>query len=417
MPDITREYKDIIAKGSCSGCRGNSLLTFLDLGEIPLAGGFPLADTSPENFKYPLSLVVCENCFLVQVKEDIDPAVLFDDYRYLSSVHLGDHFKEFANTVVNWLDVKSDDFIVEIGCNDGVLINYLNLSHFTNLLGVDPAKNVTSRVLQQIPIMNVYFDLDVAKSIITNRGHAQLVIANNVFAHLNDLYTFLDGIVYLLDLDGTFVFEVHYLGDLIEGFQFDTIYHEHRYHYSVTSLVNTLSRFGLSIIRIDRINNHGGSIRVFAKKGNIGSFTFNEILEFEENLGIRDLNTYIAFGIAAKNKIQEIDQFISNIPKDHKIGAYGAAGRAVTLLNCLTTSSSRIEYVVDDSPERIGRYIPGVLIPIVSRDMLASAPVDEVIITAWTFQTSIVQRIVDAVPESIPKIITPLPVPQYVLQR
>lgn len=398
----------------CASCNCEELETVYEFGSIPLAGAFPTTAHCPQNAAYPLTIAICRNCLLVQVLELIDPHLLFDDYRYLSSVQLLEHFRQYAETVPQIVGLESQSLVVEVGCNDGTLLHELYARGFTNLLGIDPARNITARIDERIAVKNDFFTRSLAEQIRAERGRPSLIIANNVFAHLPDVNDFLDGIAHLLDEDGYFVFEVHSLADLISGHQFDTIYHEHRFYYSITSLVPLLQRYGLHIQQVDHISTHGGSYRIFASAKAANIEVVERELGFESSLGLDRLLAYEDFSRDIKSTISRLATHINEIPEGHQIAAYGAAGRAVTLLNCIPDAAQRISYVVDDSPERIGRHIPGVFIPVVSRAALAEQPVDTVIITAWPYKEVIIDRIRSTVTGPMPRILMPLPNPEYV---
>lgn len=379
----------------------------MDFGKIPLAGAFPLMADDEAGTAFPLSLSVCEKCFLVQVPEDVPQEVMFRDYRYLASVPLSRHFEAFAAHVPAKLGLPRSALVVEVGCNDGVLLHPLLEHGYENLVGIDPAANITQNVDDRIEVVTAFFDRIVADGVVGRHGRAGLLVANNVFAHIPDPHAFLDGVQALLDVDGTFVFEVHYLLDLISGNQFDTVYHEHRYYYSITVLSEMLSRHGLTVVDVERITNHGGSIRVFAGRRE-ASAEVEELLAAEASWGVRTLDAYRSFAQRAATAISDLRRALDTLDATDVVAAYGAAGRAVTLLNMLGDTSVRVRYVVDDSPERAGRIVPGVGIPIVPASRLLEEPPSVLVVTAWTYIDQIAERVRQML-DPPPRLLVPLP--------
>lgn len=401
----------ISVRSHCVNCGQPALSTIMDFGRIPLAGAFPLTADDVACAAFPLSLSVCQDCYLVQVPEDIPQEVMFRDYRYLASIPLARHFEAFATHVPKKLGLPRTALIVEVGCNDGVLLHPLREHGFPNLVGIDPAANVTQHVDDRIEVVTAFFDRKVADGVVGRYGRADLVVANNVFAHIPDPHVFLDAVHALLDVDGTFVFEVHYLLDLIEKNQFDTVYHEHRYYYSLTVLADMLARHGLSVVDVERITNHGGSIRVFAGR-RAPTAEVNELLAEEAAWGVHTMGAYRSFAQRAATAIRDLRCTLDTIGTADVVAAYGAAGRSVTLLNLLGESAARVRYVVDDSPERAGRVVPGVGIPIVPASRLVEEPPSVVLVTAWTYADQIAERVRQLL-DPPPRLLIPLPTARF----
>lgn len=396
-------------RSDCAACGSRDLELILDLGDIPLAGAFPVDSSSSLNDRFPLTLRLCGNCLLLQVPEQVDPTILFADYRYLASVPLARHFEAYAALVPGRIGLNPTDLVVEIGCNDGVLLHPLHRRGFTNLVGIDPATNVTERIASQVPVINAFFGSEVARSVRVSWGLAQLVAANNVFAHVPDLHDFLDGVNEILAGNGTFVFEVHSAARLLAGNQFDTVYHEHRYYYSLLSLRPLLASHDLVIVDVELLENHGGSLRVFARRTGDASPAVRSALLAEQADGLDRPERYRRFASDVDTATRRLRGLVAEIAPDRIFAAYGAAGRAVTLLNYVPDVAVRLRYVVDDSEERHGRLIPGVRVPIVSAEELRRTPPDVVLITAWTYVDAIVRKVREALPEDEPAFIVPLP--------
>ena len=397
----------ISVRDRCANCGEAALTQIMDFGAIPLAGSFPATAGDPAGAAFPLSLSVCARCFLVQVPEDVPEDVMFRDYRYLASGPLAQHFADFAAHVPTKLGLTADALIVEIGCNDGVLLHPLLTQGYENLVGVDPASNITKHIADEITVTNAFFDSDVANTLVSRHGRAQLVAANNVFAHIPDPHAFLQGVELLLAQDGAFVFEVHYVLDLMDSNQFDTVYHEHRYYYSLTVLAEMLGRHGLKVLDVERIANHGGSVRVYAGRGEPAP-AVGDLLASEAAWGVCTMAAYRNFAARAQEAVRDLRRILDGLPASEAVAAYGAAGRAVTLLNMLGDSAGRIGYVVDDSPERIGRVVPGVDISIVPASRLVDDPPQVLLITAWTYADRIGERVRHLL-EPPPRLLVPLP--------
>jgi SAM-dependent methyltransferase len=349
---------------------------------------------------------------LVQVPEHVDPAVLFRDYRYRASVPLAGHFQAYAEHVPSSLGLGRDDLIVEIGCNDGVLLNPLRALGYSNLLGVDPAENVTSLISRDIPTVSAFFGRDVAKTLERDHGAAALIAANNVFAHVDDLHDFLDGTTTLLAPDGHYVFEVHDVSVLLEDHQFDTVYHEHRYYYSLLALEPLLASHGLRMDRVEKIATHGGSLRVYSSLRPSTSPVVRREIDRERRHGLGDLDTYRAFAADARSAIRGLRALLGSVPDTSKVVGAGAAGRATTLLNVAPEVAGRLTCVADESPERIGRFVPGVAVPIVPLEDLRSINPDVVLITAWSYADVLREKIDALLRGSEPEYLVPLPSPR-----
>ncbi|MHB8507797.1 MAG: class I SAM-dependent methyltransferase, partial [Candidatus Dormibacteria bacterium] len=380
------------SRSQCRGCHSDQLELFVDLGPIPLAGGFATADQLAGVEKFLLRVHRCAECNLVQILDIVPPDVLFRHYLYESSTTqtLRQHFAETAHLIASRLDHQAGDLVVEIGCNDGVLLEPLAREGFS-VLGVDPARNVTDKARARgLEVMDEYFTHDSAARIRGQRGPAKAIIGNNVLAHIDDMDDVLDGVRTLLADGGWLIFEVHYVGDLIELNQFDTIYHEHLCYYSVGSLRVMLGRFGLHIVRVEHIPIHSGSIRVWARV----SADPADIDESVERYVARESELrYSGFGDTAERCR---DDLLSILTAERAAGkeivGYGAPGRGTTLLNYCGIDRSVLTYVTDESSLRQGRFVPGVDIPIVSPDRLRQEQPDFALLLAWNYEGEVLRK-------------------------
>ena len=256
-----------ISKHRCAFCDSSSLFNVLDFGKVGLAGSFLKKNQLDKEKKYQLRLSFCRSCFAVQVIDKVPPEVFFENYFYFSSaiLTLKNHFQEYASNIVRRFVPSKNAVVLEIGCNDGVLLRPIADLGVSTIIGVDPARNVVSTIHDdRISIVNDFFTESVAKKLREQHGLADLIVANNVFAHIHDIVGVTRAINSMLSDDGVFVFEVHYLGNIIDENQYDMIYHEHIYYYSISSLLNHFSNHSMCLFDVEIVSTHGGSIRVFA---------------------------------------------------------------------------------------------------------------------------------------------------------
>lgn len=384
-------------RNCCRVCHSTSLVKFLDLGDMPLAGGFLSSDQIHDEKKYPLQVYFCKNCSLVQILDVIDQDTLFFNYKYRSSVikTLNEHFLNYAKEIKSRF-LKKDELVVEIGSNDGVLLQpFKDLG--VNYLGVEPAANIAEIAISKgLKVINDYFTLQISDEIKRKNGKAKVICANNVFAHIDDLDEVMQSIKNLLNNDGVFVFEVHYIKDLLDKFQYDTIYHEHLCYYSLTSLNFLMNKYNMEIFDVKKIPIHSGSIRVYTKnqsnKKEIIQSSFEDFLSQEKNF-IHDLKIYQNFSDVVKKKRYKLQKTLEEIKKDHKkIIGYGASGRGTILLNYCNIGKNILDYVVDDSPSRQGLLIPGKHIPILSSSVIKKDNPDYILIIAWNYEKEIISK-------------------------
>lgn len=404
---------------SCIICDSTDLIPFLSFGDMPLAGGFLLKSDLESDQSYPMTIVFCRSCYEVQIQEIVPPSLLFTDYRYTSSTTktLRDHFKAYAAEMFERF-LTPTSFVVEFGSNDGVL-----LLPFRDLgiaaLGVEPAVNIANIAKEKgCIVVNEFFNSGVADQIKTKFGSADLILANNIFAHISDMHEPMRAIRALIKPDGAFVFEVHYLLDLINTYQYDMFYHEHLLHHSVGALTKFLNMHGMEIFDVKRVPTHCGSIRVYSqiKGSGIRPITNNvkKLLFLEEEHGLYKESTFVKFGLDVLTKRNELIHLVRKLKLDGKrIAAYGASGRATIQLNFCNFTDDEIEYVVDASQERIGRYIPGVHIPIVASDILDTNPPDYLIVFAYNYMDEILNKEVAYIAQG-GKFIIPLPHPKII---
>lgn len=378
----------------CASCGNFNLTEVHNFGEVPLAGNFPTKYELSDISTYQLSLMMCGECKLVQTNSVISPDVLFSDYRYKSSVGLQTHFNNYTQWFINKFG-RNPYTILEIGCNDGVLLSPMKENGF-DIVGVDPARNIVDNpISNNLTIHCDYFSTEfVEKNNFTSTF--DFILANNSFAHIDDITNVVNGVYNSLKDGGYFIIEVHYLLELINQFQYDNIYHEHIYYYSITSLQNLLSKFNISIVDYETINTHSGSIRIIAQKGANITQKIISAIEYEDNIGISNLDTYQTF---SENIISHSTQFVDVIKKlkyeGKRIWGYGASGRANMFCNILNLTNDDIECIFDESIERYNRYIPSSNIPILDATILPKLNSENVVIVifAWNYTNMIMDKL------------------------
>ena len=416
---IKDQIPNFTIRKTCRICKSDDLKTFLEFGEMPLAGGFVKKEDLSKEKLYPLTVVFCQLCKETQILETVSPEILFKDYRYVSSTTttLSNHFKLYAKTMhERFLNKKS--LVVEFGSNDGVL-----LQPFTNIgikaIGVEPAQNIAKLARQKnCEVINDFFNSKPANFIKNKYGEASLICANNVFAHIDDIHEPMRGIKSLLKTDGVFVFEVHYLLDLLDQFQFDVIYHEHLMYHSLIAISYLLNSFGMEVFDVLRIPIHAGSIRIHAQNKIGGRHTIepivDELFKLEKTKKTNQLSTLMQFSEDTIQKRNALVNLINNLKsKGKRIIGYGASGRATVHINFCKFDTKTIEYVIDESHERQGRFIPGMHIPIVPPNYLTKDNPDYALLFAYNYFDEVMEKEKEFIKRG-GRFIVPLPEPKII---
>lgn len=379
-------------------CKSLRLRMFLDLGETPLANSFltkkALAKLEP---KFPLRVFFCEDCNLSQLVDVVSPEVLFRDYIYFSSgvPHVPEHFKKYAEEVVEKFVTRHDDLAVEIGSNDGVLLGVIK-DRGVRILGVDPAKNIAAVANERgITTIPEFFSENLAHEVMEKYGPAKVIIGNNVVAHIDDHHDLARGINTLLAEDGVFVFEAPYLLDMFENVAFDTIYHEHLSYLSISPLMKLFEQHGMEIFDVKVVPVQGSSLRVYVgNKGrhvvtpNVFSFLEKERLE-----KLHDYSSYVYLADAVYNLREKTVGFLKEAKSAGKrIAAYGAPAKGNTLLNFFEMGHDFIDYATEELPAKIGLFTPGTRIPVVDIKWARENPPDYFLLLAWNYKDAILQK-------------------------
>lgn len=383
---------------ACRGCDDDLNMTMIVcMGRMPLANAL-IDSPDADEIAHPLHLMVCSTCGLVQVAEAVDPDGLFGHvYPYHSSVNVPYVAQEHAlvDRLVDEMALGPDDLVVEVGSNDGYLLSRY-VERDVGVLGIDPAKNLAEIARDRgIWVRAEFMDEAVGSSI---AGQARIVHANNVLAHVPDLDGVLSGIEHALAPDGVLIVETPYVGRLVAHHQYDTIYHEHLYYWSAIAFSRAVRRAGLAVIDAERIPSHCGSIRFTVTKQGVGvaSDRLRTLLADERRRGMDQPEFYEAFARGVAGLQEEVRSTLRRLHLSGKrIAAYGAAAKGTILLNALGLGTEVIEYVIDSTPYKQGKYLPGVCIPIVAPDVLATDPPDVVLILAWNFAETIIEKHAD----------------------
>ena len=375
---------------------------------MPPANNLPDSPNQPED-RYPLELTVCPSCFLVQLRHVVDPNILFGHYLYSStSGLLHDHFDEMATRLSTMFADADDKLAVDIGSNDGLLLGRLKDHGFSKVMGVESAANQVAVARENaIPTIHGFFSDAAVDEILDTDGHADVVTATNVFAHVDDISSLTANVRRLLKPGGVFVVEVPYLPVMLESGTVDLVYHEHLSYFRIGPLDRFFASMDMEVFRIDRISTHGGSVRVYVQKAQGGrprEASVEEYLAGEH--GLHAPGVYEGFGRKVAELVGGFSQEIKELKgQGLSLAGYGSPAKASTLLGFARIDSSLLDYVVDDNPLKQGRYVPGTGIPIVASSTLAERPPDCVVILAWNLADAIIERFDESLREKVTFII------------
>ena len=375
---------------SCRACDAGPVRPFFDLGDMPLAGGFLSAEQTPDEQAYPLRISICEACSCVQISDPVDPAILFGDYSFKTGTIPGlvRHFAGFAG----WLqETYAPRSVVEFGANDGTLVAALG-ERGIRAVGVDLAGNITAMGRAEgRDLITGAFGPELVPELREKVGEASVVTGSNVFPHNADPGPILEATDALLAPDGVLVLEIMYAGDLLELLQWDTLYHEHLTFYSLATLRGLLARYGFEPVEAIRIPMHGGSLRMAAARAGsrpVGA-SVAAVDAYESERGLNDVATWDAFAGDCRRRIAVFGDTVRRLSASSSIWAYGAAGKATMWVNAC--AMDYLGGVVDASPLRAGKLMPGTHTPIVSpEEFKAQDPApDYVFVSAWNYLDAI----------------------------
>ncbi len=409
----------LTVRDTCRACGGRNLHKFLSLGQVPLANAFLTAEQlrEPEP-RFPLEVYFCSDCWLVQLVDVVSPKVLFSNYLYRTGTNatIVRHNTALAGEVNRAIGLGANDLVVEVASNDGSLLGcFRDLGVRT--LGVEPAKNIAEIARAAgIETVNEFFDAPLAARLLQTHGPASAVLANNVLAHVDDTVGFLSACGALLKPGGRVVIEAPYLATMLAAFEYDTIYHEHLCYFAVRPLMRLFERAGLELERVDQVDIHGGSLRMWGRASSPQGHGAQvlEMAEQERRAGFGALDTYRSFAArVAQNRERLLTLLRSWRDAGKTVAGYGAPAKGNTLLCYCGIDTSLVSFTVDRSPLKIGLYTPGSHIPVYSPERLSQQPPDYVFLLAWNFATEILEYL-QLLRDRGTKVLIPIPEPRVI---
>lgn len=410
--------EDLVTGHACRFCGAGLRHSFADLGSTPLANSYLRADQldEPEPF-YPLHAYVCEHCFLVQLPVVASPESIFAEYAYFSSTSTSwvEHARRYAESAVARLGLDERSQVLEVASNDGYLLRFFR-ERGVPVLGIEPARNVAEAALANgIPTRVEFFGTESARRLVAEGIRADLLVANNVLAHTPALNDFVDGIATVLAPEGTATLEFPHLLRLVERSEFDTIYHEHFSYFSLLVVERVFDQAGLTLVDVDELPTHGGSLRVYARHAQAAgpkSENVERVRTAEQEAGLAGLEAYAGFEARVRAAKRDLLELLVGLKRDGRsVVAYGAAAKGATLLNYCGIRGDFVDYVVDRSPHKQGLFMPGARLPIHAPERVTETRPDYLLLLAWNLKDEIAQQM-DYVREWGCRFVTPLPTVQ-----
>jgi len=385
VDDNEKKILGSIYRLNCRCCGSNNLKRALSLGYQPLANNLK-ENINDKDDLYPLELNVCEECFNCQLSVAIESDKLFSNYLYQSSTteKFKKHFNLAAKKYILEFDLEKEAYIIDVGSNDGIGLRPFKEQGFKNIEGIEPAKNLAE--LANKNGINTFHGYLEDKAMNPEKNGADLLLASNVFAHSDNLESMAQSMKKLIKPDGKIIIEVQYLLNTIKDLTFDNIYHEHTNYWSLYTLSNFLIKLDLKIFKVEKINTHGGSIRVYVSKSKniLVDESVNKMLKEEEDFGLKKMSTYIEFGKKVSNLKSQVMNNLKKLNQKYKsIIGYGAPAKATTLLNYFNISKE-IDFIIEDNKLKHGKFVPGVNIPIVSKEKIKDKN-QAILVLAWNF--------------------------------
>ncbi len=386
---------------ACRFCGARLRRTFVDLGMSPLCETYPsAADLNRGEVYYPLHVYFCEQCFLVQLEEYESAENIFSEYPYFSSYSDSwlKHCENYCEEMVQRFGLNVRSLVVEVASNDGYLLQYFARSRVP-VLGIEPAANV-AKVAQEkgVPTLVRFFGAQVAEELAAERRCADLVLGNNVLAQVPNLNDFVEGLKILLKPEGVLTLEFPHLLRLIESNEFDTIYHEHFSYFSMLTTVRLLKAHGLKAFDVDELPTHGGSLRIYACRSEDQTHKIEasvaDLVAKERKAGLDRESGYHSFALQVRQTKFALVEFLLTAAREgKKVAGYGAPGKSATLLHYCGIGKDLIEYTVDRSPYKQGRFLPGTHIPIHHPDRIGETKPDYVLILPWNLKSEIMEQL------------------------
>ncbi|MFA6636504.1 MAG: class I SAM-dependent methyltransferase [Candidatus Omnitrophota bacterium] len=386
----------------CRYCGAKLSNVFVDLGVTPPSNAYLTEEDLilPEK-RFPLKVMVCDSCWLVQTEDHAGADELFSkDYAYFSSYSSTwlNHAKRYVDDMKDRFRLNAESNVIEVAANDGYLLQHVR-DMGISCFGIEPTKGTASAAKKKgIDILEKFFGSVLARELVEQGKSADLMAANNVLAHVPDINDFVSGFAVLLKPEGVATFEFPHIMELIAKNQFDTVYHEHYSYLSLTAVDSIFRKNGLLVFDVEKLPTHGGSLRVFACRKDVSFYErigkVNDLLAFEEEIGVKDVNYYTGFQAKADKVKADFVEFLGQAKKKNKktVG-YGAAAKGNTLMNYAGVNSALVTFVADRNPEKQGKYLPGSHIPVVDEKMLIEFRPDYVIIFPWNLREEITEQL------------------------
>jgi SAM-dependent methyltransferase len=401
----------------CRHCAAPLRVTMVDLGKSPLCQTVLTAEELDrgETF-YPLHVRVCERCWLAQIPELVAPEEVFTEYAYFSAYSDSwvEHARKYVDEMCERLSLGPDSLVVELASNDGYLLQHF-LPKGVPVLGVEPALNVAeAAVARGVETITGFFGAELGARLAVERGHADLVLGNNVLAQIPDINDFAAGVAALLAPRGTATFEFPHLAKLVEHLEYDTIYHEHFSYFSLHSIRAIFGVQGLELVDVEELASHGGSLRVFLRHAEVGdgpSEAVGDVLAREDEQGLRDPASYARFAEGVRESKRALLDLLISLRRDgRQVVGYGAPGKGNTLLNYCGIRTDFLEYTVDRNPYKQGKYTPGSHIPIHPPEKIAETRPDVIVILPWNLAREISNQLAYTA-EWRARLVVPIPTP------
>ena len=376
----------------CRVCNSDRLTPYLDLGMMPLSNNLARSTVDPLHFqRFPLKVLFCNDCSLSQLSVVIDPETLFSHYVYRSSISKSyvDHCHQMAVDLKEKLGLNENSFHIDIAGNDGALLQQFAKVTGERVLNIDPAENLAAvSMAVGVPVLTKFWNVDTASQLMrSGYGQADLITATNVFAHVDDVNDFIEACKIILKPEGKLVLEFPYLVDFLENNEFDTVYFEHLSYFSIFPLAMLCAKKGLNVLSVEKQNIHGGTVRVTIGSG----FPDESVSEFIMNeKKYESIEPYKKFAETVKKTIDAFHEGINSL--QGTVAAFAASAKGNTLLNSAGVIYPKIKYIVDQTPEKIGKFSPGTFIPIISMHDMMRNPPDYLVILSWNFKEEIISK-------------------------
>jgi methylation protein EvaC len=371
---------------------------FVDFGQMPIANAFATKEEMNNEYTFPMKVGFCESCNMVQLVEQPDREKMFhDNYAFFSSTsnYMQEHFKQFAYSVSKLQNLDKKSFVVEIGCNDGIMLQNF-VTDKIPCLGVEPSKNVAEVAMGKgIEVISQFFDQPLAEKITQTYQKADAILSANVMCHIPYMHSIYDGVKTLLSDDGVFIFEDPYLGEIIEKTSFDQIYDEHAFLFSALSISHLAKMHDLELINVEPQVTHGGSMRytITHKGAKAVSQNVTSLIEKEENLGLDSAQSYTGFTDSVNKIRDDLIDLLNKLKKDgKKVVAYGATSKSTTVTNYFGITPELVECIYDTTPIKHDKLSPGAHIPVLPYKQFRESNPDYVLLFAWNHVTEIMKK-------------------------